>query len=277
MEIWNLVFMQFFQDTDGKRAPLERTNIDTGAGLERITSVLQNTPSVYETDLFLPIINGAGELAGRLYGTDEPSDYALRVLADHGRAMVFLIGDGVLPGNEGRGYVLRRIMRRAIRYGKKLALDRPFLAELGDLVIDRMAGRYPTLAATRAHITQILRTEESRFLSTLQAGLNLLDRSIDEARGRGARQLSGESIFRLYDTYGFPKEISEEIVGEAGLSIDWEEYDRAMAAQRLRSRGAAKFDATREVGRASEVLAQPPTIFLGYTRTQAPSKVLAVQ
>jgi alanyl-tRNA synthetase len=277
LEIWNLVFMQYFQDTDGRRAPLERPNIDTGAGLERVTSVLQDTPSVYETDLFLPIITRAGELADKAYGSDEATDYALRVLADHGRAMVFLVGDGVLPGNEGRGYVLRRVMRRAIRYGKKLGLDRPFLADLADIVIDRMSPRYPALGATRSHIQQILATEESRFLSTLQSGLSLLDRWIEEAREAGASELSGERIFRLYDTYGFPREISEEIVAESGLTVDWKDYERAMTAQRERSRGAAKFDATREVGRASEVVAQPPTIFLGYTRTDIRSQVLAVQ
>ena len=277
LEIWNLVLMQYFQDTDGKRTPLEHPNIDTGAGLERVTSVLQDTPSVYETDLFLPIITRAGELADRVYGSDEASDYSLRVLADHGRAMVFLVGDGVPPGNEGRGYVLRRVMRRAIRYGKKLGLDRPFLADLADIVIDRMSGRYPALGATRSHIEQIVRTEENRFRSTLQSGLSLLDRWIEETRDGGARELSGERIFRLYDTYGFPKEISEEIVAEAGLSIGWDDYERAMAAQRERSRGAAKFDATKEVGRASEVMAQPATIFLGYTRTDIRSQVLAVQ
>ena len=277
LEIWNLVFMQFFQDADGNRTPLQQKNIDTGAGLERVTSVLQDTPSVYETDLFLPIMNGAGELAGTQYGADDATDYALRVLADHGRAMVFLVGDGVLPGNEGRGYVLRRVMRRAIRYGKKLGLDRPFLSDLANLVIDRMAGRHPTLAATRSHITQIVRTEESRFLSTLQSGLNLLDRSIDEARSRGSDVISGERIFRLYDTYGFPKEISEEIVAEAGLTIDWEAYERAMDAQRERSRGSARFEAARTVGEASGVMAQPPTVFLGYSRTDARSDLLAVQ
>jgi alanyl-tRNA synthetase len=277
LEIWNLVFMEYFQDTDGKRSPLAQPNIDTGAGLERIASVLQDTPSVYETDLFLPIMNKAGEMAGKQYGADEATDYALRVLADHGRAMVFLVGDGVQPGNEGRGYVLRRVIRRAVRYGQRLGLDRPFLADLAEIVINRMSGRHPTLRATGDQIQQILSTEESRFLSTLQAGLNLLDRLIDDARRAGAQQLGGQQIFRLYDTYGFPRELSEEIVAEAGLKIGWEEYERAMAAQRERSRGAARFEIKRDVGQASQVTAQPPTVFLGYTRTTAPSQVLAVQ
>lgn len=277
LEIWNLVFMQYFQDADGNRTPLAQRNIDTGAGLERITSVVQDTPSVYETDLFLPIMNGAGEMAGTRYGADDATDYALRVLADHGRAMVFLVGDGVRPGNEGRGYVLRRVMRRAIRYGQKLGLDRPFLADLADIVTDRMSGRYPALGATRSQIQHILSTEENRFLSTLQAGLSLLDRSIEETRTAGKNEISGEQIFRLYDTYGFPRELSEEIVAEAGLAIGWTDFERAMAAQRERSRGAARFEARRDVGEASQVLSQPPTGFLGYQRTDARSRVLAVQ
>jgi alanyl-tRNA synthetase len=277
LEIWNLVFMEFFQDGDGKRSPLTQRNIDTGAGLERVVSVLQDTPSVYETDLFLPIINGAGEMAGKRYGAEEATDYALRVLADHGRAMVFLVGDGVLPGNEGRGYVLRRVIRRAVRYGQRLGLDRPFLAELAGIVIERMAGRHPALAATRTHIEQILQTEEGRFLSTLQAGLNLLDRAIDDARRAGTSQISGDQVFRLYDTYGFPKELSDEIVAEAGLTIGWDEFDRAMAAQRERSRGAARFETKRDVGEASQVMSQPPTVFLGYQRTDARTQILAVQ
>ncbi len=276
LEIWNLVFMEYFQDTDGNRTPLDPRNIDTGAGLERITSVLQDTPSVYETDLFLPIINGAGELAGKRYGADEGIDYALRVLADHGRAMVFLIGDGVRPGNEGRGYVLRRVIRRAVRYGQRLGLDRPFLAELADVVIDRMSNRHPTLGATRSHIEQILSTEETGFLSTLQAGLNLLDRAIDDARRSGAGEIAGEQIFRLYDTYGFPRELSEEIVAEAGLTVGWQDFERAMAAQRERSRGAARFEVPISASLTGTGTLKA-TVFLGYQRTDARSQVLAVQ
>ena len=277
LEIWNLVFMEFLQDTDGMRTPLASRNIDTGLGLERVASVLQGTPSVYETDLFLPVIRGMEELAGVRYGDQELDDYALRVLADHGRAMSFLVGDGVLPSNEGRGYVLRRVVRRAIRYGRHLGLDRPFLADLADVVIERMGGRHPALAARGAHVQQLLSAEEDQFLGTLKSGESLLDRWIDEARQAGATQLAGDRIFQLYDTYGFPRELSEEIAAEAGLTIGWEGYERAMASQRERSRGAARFGTSRTVGEASQVMSQPATLFLGYQRTDARTHVLALQ
>jgi len=278
LEFWNLVFMQYFQDTDGSRRPLEQRNVDTGLGLERLTAILQNATSVYETDLFRPIIQGVEELSGVPYGQNERHDYALRVLADHGRAMTFLVGDGVLPSNEGRGYVLRRIVRRAVRYGQQLGLNRPFLADLAEMVIDCMDERHPLLGATATRIQEILRTEEQRFLSTLQSGLSLLDRWIEDARTRGKNELAGENVFQLYDTYGFPRELSEEIAAEAGLSIKWEEYDHAMQRQRERSRGAAtQFSTNRIVLEASHLAAQPPTVFVGYDLFETETQVLALQ
>ncbi len=277
LEFWNLVFMQYFQDTDGSRRPLEQRNVDTGMGLERLTAILQEAPSVYETDLFRPIIRGVEELARVPYGKNQRQDYALRVLADHGRAMTFLVGDGVLPANEGRGYVLRRVVRRAVRYGQQLGLDRPFLADLAALVIERMGERYPLLKATETHIQEILRTEEQRFLTTLQSGLTLLDRWIEEARAAGTTELPGGHIFRLYDTYGFPRELSEEIAAEAGLTIRWDEYEEAMNQQRARSRGAARFGAKRDVGEESRLAAQAPTVFVGYERFDAETEILALQ
>ncbi len=277
LEFWNLVFMQYFQDTDGSRRPLEQRNVDTGMGLERLTAILQQAASVYETDLFRPIIQGVEELSGVPYGENERQDYALRVLADHGRAMTFLVGDGVLPANEGRGYVLRRVVRRAVRYGQQLGLNRPFLADLAALVIERMTERYPLLSATATHIQEILRTEEQRFLATLQSGLTLLDRWIEEARAAGSTELTGEHVFRLYDTYGFPRELSEEIAAEAGLTIRWDEYEEAMSQQRARSRSAARFGAKRNVGEESHLSAQPPTVFVGYERLDAESEVVAIQ
>lgn len=276
LEFWNLVFMQYSQDAQGNRSPLSERNIDTGLGLERLTSILQDTPSVYETDLFLPIIGGVETLCGARYGADEAQDYALRVLADHGRAMTFLVGDGVRPSNEGRGYVLRRLVRRGVRYGRKLGIDRPFLADLADIVIARMKDRYPALDATHADIEGILRTEEQRFLSTLQAGLNLLDRWIEEARAAGATELSGANVFRLYDTFGFPRELSQEIAAEAGLGVGLEEIEREMAAQRERSRKAARFGGERSVREASDVMSQPPTLFVGYERLETQSPILAI-
>lgn len=277
LEFWNLVFMQYFQDTDGSRRPLEQRNVDTGMGLERATAMLSGARSVYDTDLFRPVIRGIEQLAGVLYGRDRRHDFALRVLADHGRAMTFLVGDGVLPANEGRGYVLRRIVRRAVRYGQQLGLTRPFLADLAAMVIERMHERYPLLRATAPHIQETLRTEEQRFLATLQAGLSLLERWIEETRASGATELPGEYVFRLYDTYGFPRELSEEIAREAGLRIRWDEYERAMREQRERSRGAARFGVQRVVGVETRLLAQPPSVFVGYDRFEAESDVVAIQ
>ena len=276
LEFWNLVFMQFFQDADGSRTPLAQKNIDTGSGLERVARILQGAGSSYETDLFLPIIRRAEELAGVKYGDSEHSDQALRVLADHGRAMSFLVSAGVVPSNEGRGYVLRRIIRRAVRYGRRLGIDRPFVENIVDAVAERMGARYPALGSTRGNIQSIVRTEEQRFLATLQTGLSLLDRWIEEAKGSGRSQLSGGQVFRLYDTYGFPRELSEEILSEAGMSAAGGEYESALEAQRERSRGAARFGAVRQAGGSAQVSHQPPTVFRGYDGLEWGAGVLAV-
>lgn len=277
LEFWNCVFMEFFQDTEGNRTPLAQKNIDTGSGLERVTRILQGVASSYETDLFLPIIQRVEQETGVRYGAAERTDQALRVLADHGRAMTFLVGDGVTPSNEGRGYVLRRIIRRAVRFGRRLGIERPFLENVVDAVVDRMAGRHPNLGATRDHIKVVIATEEERFLSTLQSGLSLLDRWIEAAKSAGQTDLSGEQVFRLYDTYGFPRELSEEILAEAGMGVSAEEFDRALEAQRARSRGAARFSMARSAGPTSDVASQPPTVFRGYESTEWASPILAVE
>lgn len=277
LEFWNLVFMEFFEDAEGNRTPLQQKNIDTGSGFERLTRILQGVPSTYDTDLFLPIIRRVEELTGARYGASEHTDQALRVLADHGRAMTFLVSDGVVPGNEGRGYVLRRIIRRAVRYGRRLGIERPFLETVVDAVVDRMGGRHPALASTRGQIKIVIGTEEQRFLSTLQSGLSLLDRWIEAAQGAGRADLAGEQVFRLYDTYGFPRELSEEILAEAGMRVPAGEYEQALEAQRERSRVASRFavrPATEtDVGLAS----QPPTIFRGYESTEWGSPILVLQ
>lgn len=276
LEFWNLVFVQYFEDTDGTRTPLAERNIDTGSGFERLTAILQGVLSTYETDLFRPIIQGIEELTGVRYGAAESSDFSLRVLADHGRAMTFLVGDGVIPSNEGRGYVLRRIIRRAVRHGRRLEVDRPFLGDVVGLVVDRMAGRYPTLGATREHIQAIVQTEEQRFLSTLQSGLSMLDRWIEEVQASGGAEMPGERVFRLYDTYGFPRELSEEILAEAGLGVRAGEYEQALEAQRERSRRAARFSGSRAIGESSDLTSQPATVFKGYDRLELGSGILAV-
>lgn len=277
LEFWNLVFIQHFEDTDGQRSPLTPRNIDTGSGFERVTAILQGVLSTYETDLFRPIIRGIEELTSVSSGASERTDYSLRVLADHGRAMTFLVGDGVLPSNEGRGYVLRRIIRRAVRYGRRLEVDRPFLADVVGLVADRMASRYPVLGATRRHIETIVQTEEQRFLSTLQSGLSILDRWIEEARATGGGEFPGQRVFRLYDTYGFPRELSEEILAEAGLRVRSGEYEQALEAQRERSRGAARFSVTRAAGEGVDLASQPATVFRGYDHLEVGSGVVALE
>jgi alanyl-tRNA synthetase len=277
LEIWNLVFMQFFQDENGGRTPLAQRNIDTGMGLERLAAVLQDVPTVYDTDLFRPILARIGELAGHGYGADAEHDRAMRVLADHSRAMSFLVADGVFPTNEGRGYVLRRIIRRAVRYGRLLGLNGSFLASVVEVVGAVMGSRYPELVTNCVEIQRIVGQEEERFSATLQSGLALLARWIEEARGAEATTLSGERLFRLYDTYGFPMELSAEILREAGLSPDAAGYREAMEAQRARSRAAAGFAHGAGASLVGSVDDAPPTVFLGYGTTTATARVLALR
>ncbi|HWP29322.1 MAG TPA: alanine--tRNA ligase [Chloroflexota bacterium] len=277
LEIWNLVFMQYYQDEHGRREPLAQRNIDTGMGLERIAAVMQNVPTVYETDLFRPLLARITALTGQAYGADPRQDFSMRVLADHSRAMTFLVSDGVFPSNEGRGYVLRRIIRRAVRYGRLLGLTEPFLAPLVDVVCDLMGGRYPLLVSNRAEIQRVIAQEEARFLATLQSGLALLERWIAEARASGTPVLAGERLFRLYDTYGFPYELSVELLREAGLQADEAGYRRALEEQRARSRAAAGFGHAAGATLAASVADAPPTLFLGYTTTVAPGRVLALR
>jgi alanyl-tRNA synthetase len=275
LEIWNLVLMQFFQDRDGVRTPLSQKNIDTGMGLERLTAVQQGVHTVYETDLFLPIMEGIGALVGKRYGDDPRDDWALRVIADHGRGLTFLILDGVRPANEGREYVLRRIMRRTIYYGRLLGIDAPFLTRVVDLVVDRMRGPYPQLERDRQAIHQVVRAEEERFSTVLSEGRERLERVIEETTGRGETVVDGAAIFRLYDTFGFPKELSEEILARIGLSVDWESYDRELAAQRERARQSARFAELATGSLGLERL--PETTFTGYNALYGEALVLMTQ
>ena len=240
VEIWNLVFTQFNQEADGSRTPLPRPNIDTGMGLERTAAALQGRASVYETDLFAPLIGRAGELCGRSYGQDGASDRALRIVAEHGRAIAFLIADGVMPTNEGRGYVLRRILRRAALFGRTLGLEGPFIGEVAKVAIAQMGRYYPELERGREVILTTIGAEETRFNQTLTTGLNLLDGIIEGARQRGEGSLPGEEVFRLYDTHGFPAELTAEVAAEAGLSIDLLGFQAEMERQRERARSAQK-------------------------------------
>jgi alanyl-tRNA synthetase len=276
LEIWNLVFMQFFQDEAGHRTDLPQRNIDTGMGLERLAAVMQNVPTVYETDGFRRILTRIEQLTGLVYGAENERDYGMRVLADHSRAMTFLVADGVFPSNEGRGYVLRRIVRRAVRYGRLLGLTGPFLGRLVDIVAEIMGSRYPILLSNREGIQRVIGQEEERFSATLHSGLALLERWIAEARARGEQELSGALLFRLYDTHGFPYELSTEILHEAGLEPHEAEYRQALEAQRVRSRAAATFSHAAGAGISTSVEDAPPSAFLGYQTMEAPGRVLVL-
>ncbi|MCL5959111.1 MAG: alanine--tRNA ligase [Chloroflexi bacterium] len=277
LEFWNLVFMQFYQDANKVRTPLPRKHIDTGMGLERATMLLQGQKSVYETDLFRPIIAKGEELVGVAYGADSKIDFSLRVLADHSRAATFLIADGVLPGNEGRGYILRRILRRAIRHGRMMGLERPFLGETAKTVIDLMGDAYPELVDRESFILKVIGIEESKFSQTLAVGLRYLSEVIDKLRAQGAQEIPGQDAFRLYDTFGFPKELTAEVAGENRLSVDLAGFDRAMEKQRETGRAAAKFGlGPKQAVEAYEQLAVGETPFLCYQTIETDTRVVGI-
>jgi len=270
-EIWNLVFTQYNQNPDGSRAPLPKPNIDTGMGLERTVAAVQGKSSVYETDLFSPLIQRICQLAGKDYGGNDSDDRAIRIIAEHGRGIPFLIAGGVLPSNEGRGYVLRRILRRASLFGRRLSLDKPFLSEIAEVVVDKMSHIYPELTANRGLLGEVIKVEEEKFITTLDSGLNLVERLINEALERGREQLPGEEIFRLYDTYGFPKELTAEIAKERGLSVDLQGFEAEMEKQRERARAATKIAAY-----GADVIIAPPPATVGVT-AQEPRVVISTQ
>ena len=277
LEVWNLVFMQFYQDTDGSRGPLKQKNIDTGMGLERLAMVLQGKSSVFDTDLFRPIIDKFAALVGTTYGRNAEHDRSLRVIADHGRALVFLAGDGVLPSNEGRGYIFRRVLRRAVRHGKLLGLDRPFLAEAADTVIELMGGHYHELVARRDQIVDVLSMEERKFSQTLSAGMRLLGELLDELERRGERQVPGAEAFKLYDTHGFPLELTQEVAAERGMTVDVASYQSAMLQQQEQSKHPDVFTRKGEEETWTGLTkALPATEFTGYSATAGSSPIVAI-
>ena len=275
-EVWNLVFTQYNQDQSGQRTPLPKPNIDTGMGLERTLAAIQGKPSPYETDLFFPLVDRICRLSGREYGRDENTDRAIRIMAEHSRGTAFLIADGVMPSNEGRGYVLRRILRRASLFGRKLGLNDPFLNEMAEVVVSTMSHIYPELMANQSLITEVIRVEEEKFITTLDTGLNLVEKLIGEASAHGREGLTSEEVFRLYDTYGFPPELTAEIAREKGLSIDWEGFQAEMEKQRETARAATK---TTSIG--IDVIIAPPKVpsteFVGYETATFQSKVLELR
>ncbi|RJP43029.1 MAG: alanine--tRNA ligase [Desulfobacteraceae bacterium] len=274
LEIWNLVFMQYNRDGSGKLSPLPRPSIDTGMGLERIAAVIQGVPTNYDTDLFAPIMARITKLSGRKKGTDANGDVAMKVIADHSRAAAFLIADGVLPSNEGRGYVLRRILRRAIRYGRNIALTDPFLHETVAAVFDAMKTPYPELNENSAFILNVIKNEEARFSETLDHGLKLLNETIENLKSAGASVIPGEVVFKLYDTYGFPPDIITDVVRGTGITMDAAGFKTAMEAQKEKSRSVAVFagmgDAWRRFVADTEKLPE----FVGYDRLSEESEIL---
>ena len=277
LEIWNLVFMQFDRDAEGNLHPLPQPSIDTGMGLERLAAVVQGVDSNYATDLFMPLLSAIADRTGCTYGKDEASDRSLRVIADHLRAITFLVVDGILPSNEGRGYVLRRILRRASRHGRLLGVTEPFLYELTGTVTTDLQGAYPELAGAGEACRQVVEGEEERFIGTLDQGVPILNRMVGEATAESRGALDGESVFKLYDTYGFPLDLIEEAAREHGLTTDLEGFQRALEAQRDRARKAAAFVMEEEKPPVTE-LAQRlrPTEFLGYQALQSESVVQAM-
>ncbi len=275
LELWNLVFMQFNRDAGGKMTPLPKPSIDTGLGLERMAAILQNVSSNFETDLILPIIRKTEELSGKRLGELEPVDVAMKVIADHSRAAAFLIGDGVFPSNEGRGYVLRRIMRRAIRYGRNIGLVKPFLHQTASIVFDIMKPAYPELAESAAFITNVVKNEEMRFVETLDTGLKLLSDTLEELKVTGQKIVPGQVIFKLYDTYGFPVDIVSDVVRDMDLALDLTGFEKAMERQRAQSRSVAKF--TKISDAYKNLTAQGfQSVFVGYDQPVIDSTVVVL-
>src|SRR3989441_4454172 len=263
VEIWNIVFMQFNRDESGKLHPLPKPSVDTGMGLERIAAVLQGVHSNYEIDLFRDLIRAAT----RETGTKDLANNSLKVIADHIRACSFLIVDGVIPGNEGRGYVLRRIIRRAIRHGYKLGQKEPFFHRLVPDLDRAMGDAYPELRSSRERVADVLKQEEERFAETLENGMGVLE----SALASGEKLLDGETVFRLYDTFGFPVDLTADICRERGVMIDMAGFEAAMAQQRERARAAAEVSAA-----AGLEYSGKKTEFHGYDTLSLPAKVVAL-
>lgn len=279
LEIWNLVFIQFFRDEEGNYAPLKNKGIDTGMGLERVASVLQEVSSNFDTDLFREIMDFTADLAGQKYGQDADIDLALKVIADHCRAVTFAVSDGALPGNEGRGYVIRRLLRRAVRFGRVLGVRETFLFKVSQAIITQMQEAYPELKQKSEHVLRVIRTEEERFLETLAAGSDILSALINEAKQSGVSEITGEDAFKLYDTFGFPLELTQEISAEQGLAVDVDGFTACMEEQRKRARSARQeTEYLSERGVLYKALREElgETRFIGYSNLETDSNVLAL-
>ncbi len=279
LEFWNLVFMEFFKEADGTQRPLPSKNIDTGMGLERMASILQGTETVFETDLYMPIIDFVSDRIGARYGERDETDVSLRVISDHARAVTFLISDGVFPGNEGRSYVLRRVLRRAVRHGRLLGFEGPFLSSLAGRVAESFGSQYPDLSSQLSRIQKVIDHEEAHFNQTLASGIERFDEVLGRVQARDETTIPGEEVFRLYDTYGFPLELTEELARDHELTVDRDGFNQAMERQRATSRagaghitsaGSGELDALRRYATDS------PTPFVGYESEEVETDVVGL-
>ncbi|WP_027407906.1 alanine--tRNA ligase [Anoxybacteroides tepidamans] len=276
LEVWNLVFSQFNHNPDGTYTPLPKKNIDTGMGLERMCSILQDVPTNFDTDLFMPIIRATEQISGQKYREDVEKDVAFKVIADHIRTVTFAIGDGALPSNEGRGYVLRRLLRRAVRYAKKLNIDRPFMYELVPVVGEIMVDYYPEVKEKAQFIQRVIKNEEERFHETLHEGLAILASVIQKEKASASSVISGEDVFRLYDTYGFPVELTEEYAAEEGMTVDHAGFEQEMERQRERARAARQEADSMQVqgGVLGDIKVESQ--FVGYDQLRTQSSVTVI-
>jgi len=273
VEVWNLVFMELNKDEEGNFTPLEKKNVDTGMGLERVTMVVNGLSSTFETDLLLPIVDKVCELSGKKYKADAKTDVSLRIITDHARCVSFLISDGLIPGNEGRNYVLRMILRRALRHGKILGLELPFLHKIVDTVVENYKDTYPELATNREKIASVIKREEERFKQTIDRGETLLDELIQKTLQ--GQKISGEEAFKLYDTYGFPLELTKEIAQEKGFDVDEEGFKKAMQEQKERARSARASVRLTDDLVYSEIYEKiGSTEFIGYTQTKSEDSLI---
>jgi alanyl-tRNA synthetase len=278
MEIWNNVFMQFDRSADGTLNPLPKPSVDTGMGLERISAVLQRVTSNYETDGIRRILDYIAELAGHAYGENEERDISMRVIADHSRAAAFLIADGVLPSNEGRGYVLRRIMRRAMRHAKMLGFEEPVLYKTAGFVLDSMAQAYPEEAKRKAFVAKVITNEEERFIQTLGNGLKILNEEVAKLKQQGSSEIPGDVVFKLYDTFGFPVDLTADIVEKDGYTVDQAGFERCMEEQRRQAREHWKGSGEEGIAAIYKQLAEEGLVteFSGYDKTEDFGSVVAI-
>ncbi|WP_430792520.1 alanine--tRNA ligase [Bacillus subtilis] len=276
LEVWNLVFSEFNHNPDGTYTPLPKKNIDTGMGLERMVSVIQNVPTNFDTDLFVPIIKATESISGEIYGKDNVKDTAFKVIADHIRTVAFAVSDGALPSNEGRGYVLRRLLRRAVRYAKTINIHRPFMFDLVPVVAEIMADFYPEVKEKADFIAKVIKTEEERFHETLNEGLAILSEMIKKEKDKGSSVISGADVFKLYDTYGFPVELTEEYAEDENMTVDHEGFEEEMNQQRERARNARQDVGSMQVQGGALRDVTDESTFVGYSQTKADANIIVL-